>query len=51
MIDSNVILDIVSKDQQWFEWSSMTVQALVQENIFVINSIIYSEVSIGYTKN
>ena len=48
MIDSNVILDVVSRNQEWFEWSSNTIQTLSQNDIFVINSIIYSEVSIGY---
>ena len=48
MIDSNVILDIVSQDREWFEWSCETVKSLAQGNVLVINAVIYSEVSIGY---
>ncbi len=50
MIDSNVILDIVTEDKEWFEWSSYIVKLLSQEEIFLINSVIYSEVSIGFKK-
>lgn len=50
MIDSNVILDIVTNDQKWFKWSSETLEALANDHTFVINSIIYAEVSIGYKR-
>lgn len=48
MIDSNVILDVVSHDSVWFEWSSTKMKELSTKDIFIVNSIIYSEVSIGY---
>lgn len=48
LIDSNVILDIVLKDPQWFNWSSNTVKSFSQSDVLVINTVIYSEVSIGY---
>jgi predicted nucleic acid-binding protein len=50
MIDSNVILDIVTNDQKWFKWSSETVQALASDHALIINSIIYAEVSVGYKR-
>jgi predicted nucleic acid-binding protein len=50
MIDSNVILDIVTKDPVWFEWSSKLMRELASSHIFIINSIIYSEVSIGFER-
>lgn len=48
MIDSNVILDVISQDPIWFEWSSEKMKTHARDDVFVINPIIYSEVSIGY---
>src|SRR5262245_20750270 len=51
MVDSNVILDIVSKDPLWFDWSSTRMMELSSNNLFIVNSIIYSEVSIGFARS
>ncbi|MCP4108502.1 MAG: type II toxin-antitoxin system VapC family toxin [Desulfobacteraceae bacterium] len=48
MADSNIILDIATEDPNWFEWSSQTVAFYAETHIFIINPIIYSEVSIGF---
>lgn len=48
MIDSNVILDVVTQDPIWFNWSSTKIKELSSSDLFIVNSIIYSEVSIGY---
>lgn len=50
MVDSNVLLDILAEDNQWFKWSSEQLQRLSENHIFVINPIIYSEVSIGFRR-
>jgi len=48
LVDSNVVLDIADKGSSWHEWSLETLEDLEYENNLAINSIIYSEVSIGY---
>ena len=48
LVDSNVVLDIADKSSSWHEWSLETLEDLEYENNLVINSIIYSEISIGY---
>jgi predicted nucleic acid-binding protein len=50
MIDSNVLLDILTEDKQWFAWSSGQLQRLSENHTFMINPIIYSEVSIGFRR-
>ncbi len=50
LVDSNVILDIVTEDANWFEWSSNKVSECAKQNILGINSIIYAEVSIGFER-
>ena len=48
LIDSNVLLDIVTEDAAWAAWSSANLQRLADETVLVINPIVYAEVSIGF---
>ena len=48
LVDSNVILDVVTEDPRWFDWSAGRLEALAEDHLFVINPIIYSEVSVGF---
>lgn len=45
LVDSNVLLDIVTEDPVWFDWSAGRLSALRAEARAVINPIIYAEVS------
>ena len=48
LIDSNVLLDIVTDDPRWAPWSSASLEQAADEAILVINALIYAEVSIGF---
>lgn len=50
LVDSNVILDIFLNDPTWADWSEATLEKYSQHTPLYINSIIYSEVSIGFIK-
>ena len=50
LVDSNVILDIVTEDRHWFEWSSRELARLADDHALIINPIIYSEVSVGFAR-
>jgi len=50
LVDSNVILDILTEDKKWFAWSSETLAYHAEQNVLVINLIIYSEVSIRFDR-
>jgi predicted nucleic acid-binding protein len=50
MVDSNVLLDLMTEDTQWFDWSSAQVAAAADRARLVINPIIYAEVSARYTR-
>ncbi len=50
LVDSNVILDIVTDDRDWFRWSSETLAMYAETHTLVINPIIYAEVSIGFDR-
>jgi predicted nucleic acid-binding protein len=50
LVDSNVILDVVTEDPKWYGWSSSQIEKLAESHTLVINPIIYSEVSIGFDR-
>lgn len=50
LVDSNVILDIVTEDKQWFQWSSETLGHYAEGGTLAVNPIIYAEVSIGFER-
>lgn len=50
LVDSNVILDVVTEDPEWYQWSASQLEALAESHTFVINPLIYSEVSIGFDR-
>jgi len=50
LVDSNVILDIVTEDKKWFAWSSQALEHYAENHILVINPIIYSEVSVSFER-
>ncbi|MCC2666193.1 MAG: type toxin-antitoxin system VapC family toxin [Gammaproteobacteria bacterium] len=50
LVDSCIILDIVTEDPKWFEWSSSILEKQARQSQLFINSIIYAEISIGFQK-
>jgi predicted nucleic acid-binding protein len=50
LVDSNVLLDVLSEDPQWFNWSSKTLAQSAESAPLVINPIIYAEVSIRFAR-
>ena len=50
LVDSNVLLDVITEDKKWFEWSSAAIARHAEENTLAINQIIYSEVSIRFNR-
>jgi predicted nucleic acid-binding protein len=50
LVDSNVLLDVLSEDPQWFDWSSNTLAQSAESAPLVINPIIYAEVSIRFAR-
>jgi predicted nucleic acid-binding protein len=50
LVDSNVLLDIMTEDPQWFSWSADALARAAETMRLVINPIIYAEVSIRYSR-
>lgn len=49
MLDSNVLLDIVTADPKWLEWSREQFRAAAAEGRILINPIIYAELAPAFT--
>jgi hypothetical protein len=48
LIDTNVLLDIATRDPLWFEWSSAQLAPLVNARQAAINLVIYAEIAPCY---
>jgi len=48
LVDSNILLDLVSKDSNWWQWSLSRLETSAQAGPLIINDIIYAETSIRY---
>jgi predicted nucleic acid-binding protein len=48
LIDSNVLLDVITDDMQWADWSARQIATAMDAGRVVINPLIYAEVSVGY---
>lgn len=50
LVDSNVILDIFLDDPNWADWSESVLANYSIHTTLYINSIVYTEVSVGFRK-
>ena len=50
LVDSNVLLDVLTEDRDWFTWSSEALARCADYAEIVINPIVYAEVSIGFDR-
>ncbi|MBV5340333.1 MAG: PIN domain-containing protein [Deltaproteobacteria bacterium] len=48
LVDSNVLLDVLEEDENWYEWSSTQLQKAADSSTLIINPIIYAEISVGF---
>ena len=48
LVDSNIVLDVFLNDPEWADWSESKLDEYDQLGILYINSIVYSEISIGF---
>jgi len=49
-VDSCILLDLFTDDPDWADWSENILDKYSQTNTLYINSIVYTEVSIGFNK-
>ncbi|BDM80924.1 type II toxin-antitoxin system VapC family toxin [Acaryochloris marina] len=50
LVDSCVLLDLFTDDPNWAEWSESILEKCSLTNTLYINSIVYTEISMGFEK-
>lgn len=50
LVDSSVLLDVVTDDRRWADWSLAQLEAWALRGPLVINPVIYAEASIGFER-
>lgn len=50
LVDSNVLLDVLTDDPTWGAWSGAQLAGCADRGVLVINPIIYAEVSVGFQR-
>lgn len=50
LVDSNVLLDVMTQDRRWLAWSAEAIERAANRFRLVINAVIYAEVSIRYSR-
>lgn len=50
LVDTNVLFDFLSEDEEWSDWSSAMLADAVERGRVVINPIVYAEVSVRYDR-
>ncbi|NCD18910.1 MAG: PIN domain-containing protein [Actinobacteria bacterium] len=50
LVDSNVLLDVLTADPVWAEWSATALAEAFDAGRVVLNPIVYAEVSIGFDR-
>lgn len=50
LVDSNVLLDVLTEDSNWFAWSSSRLAECAAHGRLCLNATIYAEVSVGFER-
>ena len=50
LVDSCVLLDLLTEDREWVDWSAQMIARLGDQAMLAIDPVIYSEVSIGFDR-
>jgi predicted nucleic acid-binding protein len=50
LVDSNVILDVVTDDPEWLDWSASALAAQADQGRLVVNPVVYAEVAARFER-
>lgn len=50
LVDTNVLLDIVTRDPAWANWSLEQLEAAADRGPVLINDVVYAELSVRYRR-
>ena len=50
LVDSNVLLDVITEDHEWLDWSASALARAADRSPLVINPIVYAEVAARFAR-
>ncbi|MGA3121748.1 MAG: type II toxin-antitoxin system VapC family toxin [Polyangiaceae bacterium] len=50
LVDTNVLLDIITQDARWFSWAETTLRLAAEHSTLAINPIVFAEVSTKFER-
>ena len=50
LVDTNVLLDLVTGDATWGDWSQRQLEAAAVRGPLLINGVVYAELSVGFAR-
>jgi predicted nucleic acid-binding protein len=50
LVDSNVLIDVITRDPVWLEWSRAELNAAAASDALAINDVVYAELSVRYQR-
>ena len=50
LIDTNVLLDLVTDDPVWADWSIQQLDAAAIRGLLIINGVVYAELSVRFER-
>ncbi|SMF89033.1 hypothetical protein SAMN02982917_6589 [Azospirillum oryzae] len=50
LVDTNVLLDLVTNDPVWADWSIRQLDSAASKGPLIINDVIYAELSVGFDR-
>ena len=48
LVDANVLLDVITEDDDWMDWSAAALAGAAARGAVAINPIVYAEISLGF---
>lgn len=50
LVDTNVLLDLVTNDSVWADWSIQQLDRAAVKGPLIINDVVYAELSVGFER-
>ena len=50
LVDSNVLLDVLTEDEEWLDWSAAALARAADQGRLVLNPLVYAEVSLAFDR-
>ncbi|QCO00204.1 PIN domain-containing protein (plasmid) [Azospirillum argentinense] len=50
LVDTNVLLDLVTNDPVWADWSIRQLDSAAVKGPLIINDVVYAELSVGFER-